>query len=239
MKHRWGRVLVDEYYYYSPAIASMVVRHEGIKAAVRTLLMPVVGAAWMVNTHGKGLMVVVFLGLIAVGLIIRGRENMRAICVALAVFGLLVTPLLASANDTPAGKSAQALIASNIQQGIPLVLAVERLIQAGLPEAEVVRAAVKACKEKEEVADVIESAIKAGADPFTVAYAAKGAGVDLREVVRALETVNGTMSGSGETDMGFQPPSPPVGMGVSSLPLIVTGSGSSWGSSHYVASPSL
>ena len=82
---------------------------------------------------------------------------------------------------------------------------------------------------------MIASAIRSGADPFTVAYAAKAAGVDLREVVSALEGGTAATATAEQEAAGFRPPSPPVG--ISSVPASVLQS--TWGQSHYVASPSL
>jgi len=223
----WGRVLVDLYYTYSPPVASYIDSRPGLKTAVRTVLLPVVGASWAVS-H-KGTVVGLALGMVALGLVFRRRENMGKVMLVVAAAGLLAVPLAAEAD-------VQGEMAAVIQQSGSCIQAVESLLGAGYPAAEVIPAVLAGCRDG--VTDVIASAIRSGADPFTVAYAAKGAGVDLQQVVSALEGVSGESASSEQGTSGFQPPAPPIS--ISSAPaVVISGTGSSWGQSHYVASPSL
>ncbi len=55
LKHRWGRMLVDLYYTYGPAMAGVIDNHKRLKTTVRTALLPLVGAVWLVNpVQGDG-----------------------------------------------------------------------------------------------------------------------------------------------------------------------------------------
>jgi len=224
LSNDFGRMLVDLYYTYSPPVASYIDSHAGLKTAVRTALLPVVGAAWAIG-H-KGALAGLALGMVALGLVLRRKEKLGGMLVVLLAVGFLAVPLTADADM-------QGEMSDVIQKSGSCTEAVETLLAAGYPEAEVIPAVLAGCEDG--VADAITSAIRLGADPFTVAYAAKGAGVDLQEVVTALEDV----SDAADEDMaGFQPPAPPIG--ISSAPVVVIqGTGSSWGESHYVASPSL
>jgi len=224
LKSDFGRRLVDLYYAYSPPVASYIDSHSGLKTAVRTALLPVVGASWAIG-H-KGALAGLALGMVALGLVLRRKEKLGGMLVVLLAVGFLAVPLTADADM-------QGEMSDVIQKSGSCTEAVETLLAAGYPEAEVIPAVLAGCEDG--VADAITSAIRLGADPFTVAYAAKGAGVDLQEVVTALEDV----SDAADEDMaGFQPPAPPIG--ISSAPVVVIqGTGSSWGESHYVASPSL
>ncbi len=225
LNHHWGRVLVDLYYTYSPPMASYIDNHAGLKTAVRTALLPVVGAAWLVNSS-KGAVAGLALGMVALGLVLRRKEKLGGMLVLLLAVGFLAVPMAADADM-------QSDMDDVIQKSSNCIGAVESLLAAGYPEADVIPAVLAGCEDG--VADVIASAIRAGADPFTVAYAAKGAGVDLGEVVTALEDVSGNAA---EDTAGFAPPAPPIS--ISSAPVVViSGTGSSWGQSHYVASPSL
>jgi len=225
LTHHAGRVLVDLYYTLSPPVASYIDNHGAWKAAVRTALLPVVGAAWMVSSH-KAAAAGLALGMVALGLVLRRRERLGGMLVLLLAVGLLSVPMAAEADM-------QSEMADRIQNSPSCIAAVEALLEAGYPEAEVIPAVLAGCEDG--VTDVIATAIRAGADPFTVAYAAKGAGVDLSQVVTALEDVSGNEA---EDNAGFAPPAPPIS--ISSAPVVViTGTGSSWGQSHYVASPSL
>ena len=234
--NRVGRSFVDRYYAYSPAIAESIRAHEGARAVVRGLLLPVVGGSWLVSSHKAGLLAAsLALGLVGIAIIMR-RKNMRNIVLPFLVVALVGLPVAASAtihDDIAAGKSVETIIASAITTGgMSITDAVEAAIQAGLPAAEVIKAALKLAPAGNAV-DVIQSAIAAGADPFIVAYAAKAAGIDLHEVVVALE---GSAPRSPASDSrGFVPPEPVV----MTPAYVVTGTGSSWGRSHWVASPSL
>ncbi len=210
MNSHWGRVLVDTYYHLSPSVASYIDSHGAVKAAVRTALLPVVGATWVVNSH-KGAVAALALGFVALGLVVRRKEKMRSVLVVLLAVGFIGMPVLASA-DVDALETA-------LEEGKSCSEAVKALIEAGVPEAEVVKAALERSDKCSET-EIITSAIQAGADPFTVAYVAKEANVDLANVVDPISDT----------------PAPSAGPGA---PVIVTGTGSTWGSSHYVASPSL
>ncbi len=48
-KTKLGRDLVDAYYQHSPKFARFIERHQMIKKLVRTLLLPVVGATWLIT----------------------------------------------------------------------------------------------------------------------------------------------------------------------------------------------
>jgi len=234
MSNHWGRVLVDLYYGYSPPVAAFLYTHDAAKVTVRTLLLPVVGAAWVINSH-KAAMMGLALGLAVMGLILRRRESMKGILGVLIVVTLIGLPVLASAAEAGSNASVGASLAAALQDGKSCGQAVESLLLAGFPVAEVIPAALATCKDCNST-EIITSAIQAGADPFTVAYVAKNAGADLNNVVAGLQ--GGSASAAATTDdaSGFQPPPPPVG--VSSVPVVVTGT-STWGHSHYVASPSL
>jgi len=235
MSNHWGRILVDLYYGYSPPVAAYLYTHDAAKITVRTLLLPVVGAAWMINSH-KAAMMGLALGLAVMGLILRRRESMKGILGVLIVVTLIGLPVLASA-EAGSGPSVGAALAAALQDGKSCGQAVESLLLAGFPVAEVIPAALATCKNCNST-EIITSAIQAGADPFTVAYVAKNAGADLNKVVAGLQG-GSTSAPAATTDdaSGFEPPPPPVG--VSSVPVVVTGTGSLWGESHHVASPSM
>ncbi len=225
LSNHWGRVLVDLYYTYSPPVASYIDNHAGMKSVVRTALLPVVGAAWLVNSS-KGAVAGLAFGMVALGLVIRRKEKLGGMMVLLLVVGFLAFPLAADADM-------QSEMDDVIQKSSSCIGAVETLLDAGYPESEVVPAVLAGCEDG--ITDVIASAIRAGADPFTVAHAAKGAGVDLSKVVAALEDVSGNAV---EDNTGFALPAPPIS--ISSAPaVVISGTGSSWGQSQYVASPSL
>jgi hypothetical protein len=227
LSHSWGRMLVDLYYENSPAVASLIDSHAGVKVAVRTALLPVVGVAWAMTTH-KGALAGLVLGMGIVGLVWRRKENMKTMLVLLAAAGLLAVPMAAGADM-------QSEMSGVIQKSGNCIEAVTALLDAGYPEAEVIAAVLSGCEDS--VTDVIATAIRSGADPFTVAYAAKGAGVDLQEVVTALEGASGNAAADEDTT-GFEPPVPPIS--ISAAPVVViSGTGSAWGQSHHVASPSL
>jgi len=233
LNHAWGRVFVDMYYSYSPPVATFVRTHDAAKIAVRTALLPVVGAAWVFNNNKLAVLGIAF-GLTITGLMLRRRETMKATLVVLLALSLMGFPMLASA-DTPA--PVKTALTAALQTGKSCAQAVESLLLAGYPVAEVIPAAMEACKDCNP-AEIITAAIRVGADPFTVAYVSKQSGVDLNLVVAGLQDPATTSaSGAAEETASFAPPAAPVG--VSSVPVIVTGTGSAWGSSHYVASPSL
>ena len=221
-----GRKVVDVYYRYSPAVAYYIEGRPVLKTAVRTALLPVVGASWAMNHQGA--VAGLALGMVALGLVLRRKEKMGKTMVLLVAAGFLAISPLSADADVRADMDAV------IAQSASCMEAVEALLEAGYPEAEVIPAVLAGCRDG--VADVIASAIRSGADPFTVSYAAKGAGVDLREVVSALEGVSGNTAEAGQDTAGFRPPSPPIG--ISSAPMMVTGTGSSWGQSQIVVSPS-
>lgn len=226
MNHHWGRVFVDYYYYLSPSVASYIDDHASVKAAVRTLLLPVVGATWMINSQkGIALAAMMALGFCAFGLLLGRKEKMKSLLVVMLVVGFAAVPVMASAGADSVGTTKAAFDAA-LQEGKTCSDAVAVLIKAGNPEAEVVKVALESADRCDET-EIITSAIQAGADPFTVAYVAKNGGVDLEKVVKVTEEVSAP---------DF-PPSAPAA--TASVPVIVTGTGSSWGSSHYVASPSL
>jgi len=222
-----GRMLVDLYYEKSPAVASLIDSHAGVKVAVRTALLPVVGAVWALNTH-QGTLAGLALGMGIIGLVWRRKENMKTMLVLLVAAGMLAVPMAAVADM-------QSEMSGVIQKSGNCIEAVTALLDAGYPEGEVIAAVLSGCEDS--VTDVIATAIRSGADPFTVAYAAKGAGVNLQEVVTALEGASGKAA-AGEETTGFAPPAPPIS--ISAAPVVViSGTGSSWGQSHHVASPSL
>ena len=159
---------------------------------------------------------------------------MKATLVVLVALALMGVPALASAEtDSPV----RAMLSASLLEGKSCGQTVETLLLAGYPVAEVIPAALEMCKDCTST-EIITVAIRAGADPFTVAYVSKQAGVDLNFVVAGLQGTSTTASTAKEEESAsFAPPAAPVG--VSSVPVIVTGTGSTWGSSHHVASPSL
>lgn len=218
LEHSWGRVLVDFYYGHSPAIAGFIARHDGVKVAVRTALLPVVGATWMVNAH-KGTAAALAVGFFALGLLLTRRNSMKGTLVVLVACAVIAMPLIVSADE-----SVDALLTATAEEGLSCAAVVESLIEAGSPEADVIQSAVKICGDDGEI---VSSAIRAGADPFTVAYAAKGAGMDLGTLVDNLPNPE---------KPSFARPEP---IGPTGPVFSITGAGSAWGESKFVASPSL
>jgi uncharacterized repeat protein (TIGR01451 family) len=80
----WGRAFVNFYYRHSPAIADVIARHDGLRAAVRLGLAPVVGVAW-VTIHTtplqKVLILLALIGFLTVGtvMILRYRKVRRVV----------------------------------------------------------------------------------------------------------------------------------------------------------------
>ena len=173
------------------------------------------------------------LGLVAFGFVLGRKEKMKGLFVLLLAVGFLGLPLTVSADEDPASTTKMVFQAS-LQEGSSCGNVVEMLIKEGHPEAEVVTAALEGCKEGNET-EILTSAIRAGADPFTVAYTAKNAGVDLAYVADSFKDIPDATVPDEPTI--FEPPSPPVG--ASSIPVIITATSSSWGSSKWIASPSL
>jgi hypothetical protein len=63
LKYRVGQILVDYYYEYSPPIASKISEHEGLKAATRIALTPLVlSIKYPVGSIMVGFIVIVFVG---------------------------------------------------------------------------------------------------------------------------------------------------------------------------------
>ncbi len=232
--NRIGRAVVDKYYAYSPPIADSVRAHEGVRLVVRGFLLPAVGASWILSSPRTAVFAIC-VGISLLGVGIMRRKGMKRTVLPLLLAALVGLPVTASAtlqDDIAAGKPVETIIAQAItSEGMTITQVVEHLIQAGLPANEVIKAALKLAPSS-SAADIIKSAIAAGADPFVVAYAAKASGIQLQEVVVALE---GVRSESGTGTKGFVPPEPVL----MTPAYVVTGTGSSWGRSHYVASPSL
>jgi hypothetical protein len=69
----WGRAFVGFYYRHSPVIANFIARHDGLRAAVRLGLAPVVGAAY-VTTHTtpvqKALILILLIGVLTAGMVV-------------------------------------------------------------------------------------------------------------------------------------------------------------------------
>lgn len=186
-----------------------------------------------VNSNMASLAVLA-MGIFALGLVLRRRESIKGIGILLIAVGLAGVPITASADEAPQA-TAKAVFMAALDECGSCGSAVEMLIRAGYPEADVIHAALAGCKEG-DAAEIITSAIKAGGEPFTVAHVAKNAGVDLKEVVVALKQVD-QETGSDEVSSSPFPPSPPVS--AAGVPVIL-GTGSTWGSSKLVvASPSL
>jgi hypothetical protein len=162
---------------------------------------------------------------------------MKGILGVLVVVSLVGLPMLAAAETIPS-QSVSAALAAALQDGKSCGKAVETLLLAGFPAADVIPAALASCKDCNQ-SEIVISAIKAGADPFTVAYVAKNAGVDLNSVANAPQggpTSAATAAQADDEDTFVPPPAP---VGVSSVPIVIQGGSSDWGESHWVASPSL
>jgi lysophospholipase L1-like esterase len=82
LPHQTGQWLVHQYYTYSPPVATFIASHAWVKNAVRVLLLPVVGMAYLAVHHfvllasGAG----VFLLLVSVRLLRRRRLSRPATC---------------------------------------------------------------------------------------------------------------------------------------------------------------
>ncbi len=80
----WGRAFVSFYYRHSPVIANFIARHDGLRAAVRLGLAPVVGVAY-VTMHTtlvqKVLILILLIGVLTAGMvmILRMRRFRRIV----------------------------------------------------------------------------------------------------------------------------------------------------------------
>ena len=74
-----GRAFVEWYYRISPPVAEIIARHSTISAAVRLLLLPVIGLAWLclkIGTLATLLFMVMFgVALVTVPVLSRSRRR--------------------------------------------------------------------------------------------------------------------------------------------------------------------
>jgi phospholipase/lecithinase/hemolysin len=70
-----GRWLVAQYYTYSPPAAAWIVQREGWRAIVRIVLLPLIGAAWLLTEAAPGMQTLV--GLLLLGLLLRTTRHLR------------------------------------------------------------------------------------------------------------------------------------------------------------------
>jgi hypothetical protein len=76
-----GRHFVDLYYIYSPPVADVIAKDEGMRAVMRCGLMPIVGVGWMAEHIGPWLtllLVVVLLALMgATAVVVLRKMRLR------------------------------------------------------------------------------------------------------------------------------------------------------------------
>jgi filamentous hemagglutinin family protein len=77
LTHSAGRAFVAFYYEHSPALANYISRHDGLRAAVRVCLLPLIGMSWVALNLGSFIALFVLLLLLVgtVGLLIAYRRN--------------------------------------------------------------------------------------------------------------------------------------------------------------------
>ncbi len=76
MTNDWGRAFVGFYYRHSPAIADVIAKHSGLRAAVRLGLAPVVGVAYVTlhtTPFQKVLILVLLIGVLTAGMVLIFR----------------------------------------------------------------------------------------------------------------------------------------------------------------------
>jgi hypothetical protein len=79
----WGRAFVGFYYRHSPAIADVIAKHSGLRAAVRLGLAPLVGVSYVAlqTTPMQKVLILLLIGILLVGtvMILRTRKLRRVI----------------------------------------------------------------------------------------------------------------------------------------------------------------
>ena len=70
-KNSLGQRLTELYYSYSPSVADLISNHGELRFAVRMLLLPVTGAAWMALYFGLWILLLPVAALLGVWFVLR------------------------------------------------------------------------------------------------------------------------------------------------------------------------
>jgi hypothetical protein len=79
LSNRVGRAFVAAYYHYSPPMADIISQHDTLKAAVRVVLMPIIGLSFLMLWMGPALVLVMLALLLLLSVVLLSWNGIRSL----------------------------------------------------------------------------------------------------------------------------------------------------------------